>query len=83
MKLIRFTTAESPNPSFGVVIRDQAVPFAYQTRIAINSIQMNFRLLQKMGQGSGLKLLTGLSQTRILASRKLSLLQGILQKLRL
>ena len=28
MKLIRFTTADSPNPFFGVVIRDQAVPFA-------------------------------------------------------
>ena len=28
MKLIRFTTADSPNPCFGVVIRDQAVPFA-------------------------------------------------------
>jgi 2-keto-4-pentenoate hydratase/2-oxohepta-3-ene-1,7-dioic acid hydratase in catechol pathway len=28
MKLIRFTTADSPNPSFGVVIRDLAVSFA-------------------------------------------------------
>jgi 2-keto-4-pentenoate hydratase/2-oxohepta-3-ene-1,7-dioic acid hydratase in catechol pathway len=28
MKLIRFTTTNSPNPFFGVVIRDQAVPFA-------------------------------------------------------
>ena len=28
MKLIRFTVANSPNPWFGVVIRDQAVPFA-------------------------------------------------------
>jgi len=28
MKLIRFTTAESPTPRFGVVVRDQAVPFA-------------------------------------------------------
>ena len=28
MKLIRFTTADSTNPFFGVVIRDQAVPFA-------------------------------------------------------
>jgi 2-keto-4-pentenoate hydratase/2-oxohepta-3-ene-1,7-dioic acid hydratase in catechol pathway len=28
MKLIRFTTTDLPNPSFGVVIRDQAVPFA-------------------------------------------------------
>jgi 2-keto-4-pentenoate hydratase/2-oxohepta-3-ene-1,7-dioic acid hydratase in catechol pathway len=28
MKLIRFTTADSPTPHFGVVIRDQAVPFA-------------------------------------------------------
>ena len=28
MKLIRFTIADSPNPCFGVVVRDQAVPFA-------------------------------------------------------
>jgi 2-keto-4-pentenoate hydratase/2-oxohepta-3-ene-1,7-dioic acid hydratase in catechol pathway len=28
MKLIRFTTADSPDPHFGVVIRDQAVPFS-------------------------------------------------------
>jgi 2-keto-4-pentenoate hydratase/2-oxohepta-3-ene-1,7-dioic acid hydratase in catechol pathway len=28
MKLIRFTIAGSPNPCFGVVIQDQAVPFA-------------------------------------------------------
>ncbi|MEI8079807.1 MAG: fumarylacetoacetate hydrolase family protein, partial [bacterium] len=28
MKLIRFTTTDSPNPVFGVVIRDQVVPFA-------------------------------------------------------
>jgi hypothetical protein len=28
MKLIRFATADSPNPFFGVVIRDQAIPFA-------------------------------------------------------
>jgi 2-keto-4-pentenoate hydratase/2-oxohepta-3-ene-1,7-dioic acid hydratase in catechol pathway len=28
MKLIRFTTADSPAPRFGVVVRDQAVPFA-------------------------------------------------------
>jgi 2-keto-4-pentenoate hydratase/2-oxohepta-3-ene-1,7-dioic acid hydratase in catechol pathway len=28
MKLIRFATADSPNPFFGTVIRDQAVPFA-------------------------------------------------------
>jgi 2-keto-4-pentenoate hydratase/2-oxohepta-3-ene-1,7-dioic acid hydratase in catechol pathway len=28
MKLIRFTTADSPNPFFGVVIQDQAVPFS-------------------------------------------------------
>jgi hypothetical protein len=28
MKLIRFTTADSPNPCFGVVVRDHAVPFA-------------------------------------------------------
>jgi 2-keto-4-pentenoate hydratase/2-oxohepta-3-ene-1,7-dioic acid hydratase in catechol pathway len=27
MKLIRFTTTNSPNPYFGVVIQDQAVPF--------------------------------------------------------
>ena len=34
MKLIRFTTADSPNPYFGVVIRDQAVPFAVLQRKA-------------------------------------------------
>ena len=28
MKLIRFTTADSPNPQFGIVVRDQAVSFA-------------------------------------------------------
>ena len=28
MKLIRFITNDSPNPQFGIVIRDQAVPFA-------------------------------------------------------
>jgi len=28
MKLIRFTTTDSPNPCFGVVVRDQAVPLA-------------------------------------------------------
>jgi hypothetical protein len=28
MKLIRFTTADSPNPEFGLVVRDQAVSFA-------------------------------------------------------
>jgi 2-keto-4-pentenoate hydratase/2-oxohepta-3-ene-1,7-dioic acid hydratase in catechol pathway len=28
MKLIRFTIAGSPNPCFGVVVRDRAVPFA-------------------------------------------------------
>jgi 2-keto-4-pentenoate hydratase/2-oxohepta-3-ene-1,7-dioic acid hydratase in catechol pathway len=28
MKLIRFTTPESPNPLFGVIIGDQAVPFS-------------------------------------------------------
>jgi 2-keto-4-pentenoate hydratase/2-oxohepta-3-ene-1,7-dioic acid hydratase in catechol pathway len=28
MKLIRFTTADSQSPFFGVVVRDQAVPFA-------------------------------------------------------
>jgi hypothetical protein len=31
MKLIRFTTAGSPSPCFGIVIRDQAVPFAEPT----------------------------------------------------
>jgi 2-keto-4-pentenoate hydratase/2-oxohepta-3-ene-1,7-dioic acid hydratase in catechol pathway len=34
MKLIRFTTADSPNPFFGVVVRDQAVPFAVLQRKA-------------------------------------------------
>jgi 2-keto-4-pentenoate hydratase/2-oxohepta-3-ene-1,7-dioic acid hydratase in catechol pathway len=34
MKLIRFTTADSPNPHFGVVVRDQAVPFAVLERKA-------------------------------------------------
>lgn len=28
MKLIRFITADSPNPHFGIVVRDQAVPLA-------------------------------------------------------
>jgi 2-keto-4-pentenoate hydratase/2-oxohepta-3-ene-1,7-dioic acid hydratase in catechol pathway len=28
MKLIRFTTADAQNPLFGVVVRDQAIPFA-------------------------------------------------------
>lgn len=28
MRLIRFTAVDSPSPSFGVVVRDQAVPFA-------------------------------------------------------
>jgi 2-keto-4-pentenoate hydratase/2-oxohepta-3-ene-1,7-dioic acid hydratase in catechol pathway len=28
MKLIRFTIADSPNPCFGVVVRDQAIPFS-------------------------------------------------------
>ncbi|MDD1619356.1 MAG: hypothetical protein LUQ52_07680, partial [Methylococcaceae bacterium] len=28
MKLIRFTTSDSLPPSFGVVVQDQAVPFA-------------------------------------------------------
>ncbi len=27
MKLIRFTTPDSPNPSLGVIIGNQAVPF--------------------------------------------------------
>jgi hypothetical protein len=26
MKLIRFTTADSPSPCFGIVIRDQILP---------------------------------------------------------
>jgi 2-keto-4-pentenoate hydratase/2-oxohepta-3-ene-1,7-dioic acid hydratase in catechol pathway len=34
MKLIRFTTAHSPNPLFGIVVRDQAVPFAALQRRA-------------------------------------------------
>jgi 2-keto-4-pentenoate hydratase/2-oxohepta-3-ene-1,7-dioic acid hydratase in catechol pathway len=34
MKLIRFTTTDSPNPCFGVVVRDQAVPFAVLQRKA-------------------------------------------------
>ena len=34
MKLIRFTTAESPNPQFGIVVRDHAVPFAALQRKA-------------------------------------------------
>jgi len=28
MKLIRFTIADSPNPCLGIVVGDQAVPFA-------------------------------------------------------
>ena len=28
MKLIRFTTADSPNPQFGIIVQDWAVPFA-------------------------------------------------------
>ena len=28
MKLIRFTIADSPKPCFGVVVRDQAIPFS-------------------------------------------------------
>jgi 2-keto-4-pentenoate hydratase/2-oxohepta-3-ene-1,7-dioic acid hydratase in catechol pathway len=28
MKLIRFTVADSPDPRFGIIVRDQAVPFA-------------------------------------------------------
>ena len=32
MKLIRFTTAESQSPYFGVVVRDQAVPFSVLQR---------------------------------------------------
>jgi len=34
MKLIRFTIADSPNPCFGAVVRDQAVPFAVLQRKA-------------------------------------------------
>jgi 2-keto-4-pentenoate hydratase/2-oxohepta-3-ene-1,7-dioic acid hydratase in catechol pathway len=34
MKLIRFTTADSPSPSFGVVVRDHALPFAVLQRKA-------------------------------------------------
>jgi len=34
MKLIRFTTADSPSPQFGVVVRDQAVAFANLQRKA-------------------------------------------------
>jgi 2-keto-4-pentenoate hydratase/2-oxohepta-3-ene-1,7-dioic acid hydratase in catechol pathway len=34
MKVIRFTVADSPNPFFGVVVRDQAVPFAVLQRKA-------------------------------------------------
>jgi hypothetical protein len=34
MKLIRFTTTDSPNPQFGIVVRDQAVPFAALQRKA-------------------------------------------------
>ena len=37
MKLIRFTTADSSNPCFGVVIQDQAVPFAVLRSRAGNS----------------------------------------------
>jgi 2-keto-4-pentenoate hydratase/2-oxohepta-3-ene-1,7-dioic acid hydratase in catechol pathway len=37
MKLIRFTIAESPNPWFGVVVRDQAVSFAALQSKAGNS----------------------------------------------
>jgi len=37
MKLIRFTIAESPNPCFGVVVRDQAVSFAVLQSKAGNS----------------------------------------------
>lgn len=38
MKLIRFTTAASPNASFGVVVRDQAVPFTVLQSKAGNSV---------------------------------------------
>ncbi len=37
MKLVRFTVADSPNPRFGVVVRDQAVPFAVLRSKAGNS----------------------------------------------
>jgi hypothetical protein len=37
MKLIRFTTADSPSACFGIVVRDQAVPFAVLQRKAAKS----------------------------------------------
>ena len=41
MKLIRFTSNDSPNPCFGVVIRDQAVPFAVlQSKAGISSLNV-------------------------------------------
>jgi hypothetical protein len=41
MKLIRFTAAHSPSPCFGVVVRDQAVPFAVlQSRAAKSSLHV-------------------------------------------
>ena len=41
MNLIRFTTADSPNPFFGVVIRDQAVPFsALQSKAGKSFLQL-------------------------------------------
>jgi 2-keto-4-pentenoate hydratase/2-oxohepta-3-ene-1,7-dioic acid hydratase in catechol pathway len=41
MKLIRFTIANSPNPRFGVVVRDRAVPFAVlQSRTAKSSLHL-------------------------------------------
>lgn len=41
MELIRFTTADSPNPCFGVVVRDQAVPFAVlQNKVGDSSLHL-------------------------------------------
>ena len=38
MKLIRFTTAHSPNPQFGTVIREHAVPFSVlQTKAEVET----------------------------------------------
>ena len=39
MKLIRFTTADSPSRCFGIVIRDQAVPFDVLQRKAGRSLR--------------------------------------------
>jgi 2-keto-4-pentenoate hydratase/2-oxohepta-3-ene-1,7-dioic acid hydratase in catechol pathway len=41
MKLIRFTIADSPSPCFGVVVQNQAVPFAVlQSRTSVLSPQL-------------------------------------------